>query len=385
MAYKLTVYETIDNVDVDEWNTLRRGAQDPFHDPRFIRAIERSMAGTGRFRHLVFRDADGNAVATVCACTYRVNAALLADGWSKKLAGALGRVVPPLLNFNVVFCGLSYSAGQNHLRISADADKAEVLKTLDDFLLQFAREEKARAIVFKEFTAEECDQLGELDDLGYRRADSLPMNCVSPEFSDFEDYLTNLKSRKRYPIRQSQKKFANTDLRVVQMSGRDGAADVITDEVHELYEAVFHRAAVKLEKLPPDVFREIARHLPDESAFTFIYEAERVVAFAVSIHTDENFHQMFVGVDYELNPKCDLYFNLFFHAMDFGYRQDVNQMFVGQSADVFKRRKLGCFHVPLYFYVKGADPISGFVVRTWFHALFPPHPCLPENGTESVD
>src|SRR5439155_21508725 len=104
-------------------------------------------------------------------------------------------------------------------------------------------------------------------------------------------------------IRKSQKKFQPAGLRVVQVTGGEGADALYTDEVHKLYEAVLERAKVKLERLPAAFFRELARQMPDESAFTFIYDGDRVVAFAASMFTPGAFHQMFVGVNYELNPQ----------------------------------------------------------------------------------
>jgi predicted N-acyltransferase len=200
------------------------------------------------------------------------------------------------------------------------------------------------------------------------------MNHTRPDFANFEDFCENLKSRKRYPIRRSQKKFDGSNLRIVQRLGGDGVDELYTDDVHRLYEAVFERAEVRLEKLEPEVFRELARRLPDNSAFTFVYQDDRIVAFAASVFTDRVFHQMFVGVDYDLNPEVDLYFNLFFHAIDFAFRQNVADIFVGQSADTFKQRKLGCYQVPLSFYIRGVDRATAFVIRRGFKLFFPPRP-----------
>lgn len=372
MDYSYTLYDSINDVDAEEWNRLRRGERDPFMDPRFIRAVETAMAGTGRFQHVVFRDHNGVPAASACMCSYRVDASLLTDGWTKKMAQWIGRLAPRLTHFNVVFCGLSVSAGQSHLRLAPGVDSAIVLRQLDGLLQQFAKQERAECIVIKELTAEECERLAPLESLGYRRADSLPMNHTKPDFRNFEDFCAHLKSRKRYPIRRSQKKFAKSGLHIVQCTGRDGVEKIYNDDVHKLYEAVFERAEVRLEKAPAALFQQLAVHFPDNSAFTFIYDDERVVAFAASVFTTEVFHQMFVGFDYELNPKCDLYFNLFFHAIDYAFRQNVSDIFVGQTADTFKQRKLGCYHVPLYFFVKGANVISSFIIRAGFRVLFPP-------------
>jgi predicted N-acyltransferase len=281
---------------------------------------------------------------------------------------------------------LPVSAGQSHLRFAPGADTAAILRTLNEWLGKTARQVKAKCIVFKEFDTPEGVPLELLAELGYQRADSLPMNHAEPNFESFEDFLAHLKSSKRYTIRRSQKKFAKSGFRVVQMTGRNGVDQIYTDDVHKLYEAVLEKATVKFEKLPPAFFRELARQLPDESAYTFIYDGDRIVAFACSLFTTGVYHQMFVGVNYELNPQWDLYFNVFYNAVDYAYRQHVSDIYVGQSADTFKQRKLGCHPVPLFFYIKGVDWLTALIMRKAFHLLFPSRAAgsaEPEGGDES--
>ena len=381
MGYTYQLYESISDVDPHEWNALREPGHDPFMDPRFIAAVEKSMAGSSRFWHALVRDDAGRPVASACLCSYRVDATLLAEGGAKKVAAAVQRLAPWLLNFNVVFCGLPVSAGQSHLRFAPDADCRAVLVLLEEAIKAISRKARAKCVVFKEYTPAESARLYALAELGYLRADSLPMNHTPAPFGSFDEYLASLPSRKRYPVKRSQKKFAKSGLRVVQMPGGGGADQVYTDEVHRLYDNVLERAKVKLERLPAEFFRELARQLPDETAFTFIYDDAKIVAFAASLFTPVRYHQMFVGVDYDKNPQVDLYFNLFFQAVDYAYRQHVGEIFCGQSADTFKARKLGCQHLPLSFYVKGADRLSAWVIRKFFNTLFPPRkPELDPEG-----
>lgn len=383
-GYAYTLYSGIREVDSNVWNRLRRGNGDPFMDPRFLEAVEVGMAPVSRFWHVVFHDDNGAPAAIASLCSYRVDAALLADGVMKKVARGVARVLPRLLEFKVMFCGLCFSAGQSHLRFAPGVDSGVILRQLDELLLDLGRQERAKCVVFKEFSAEERPAVDALLGRGYLRADSLPMNHVQPVYRDFEDFCVKQKSSRRHVIRKSQKKFAAAGMRVVQMRGGDGADVLFTDEVYHLFENVFDKAKVRLEKETPDVFRELARKLPDETAFTFVYHEDRVVAFAASLFTSATYHQMFVGYDTQLNSTCDLYFNLFFHAIDRAYRQNVSEIHVGQSADEFKRQKLGCHQRPLYFYIKGIDWLTRVVVERFGKSLFPPRFKPPEAGGQEA-
>lgn len=346
MGYNYTLYDSIEEIDAHAWNRLRWGDKDPLMDPLFILSVERSMADRGKFWYVICRDQDQEPVACAALCLYRPDFTAMTKGWAKKAASVLARVVPRFLQFKMLFCGLPLPPRQSHLRFAPEADFRAVLQMLDDILCKIAVKERASCIIIKGLSAEECERLDALPDLGYLRGNGLPVYHARPDYRNFENYLSSLRSHRRRDIKRSQRKFEQFGLRAVQMTGRDGVDRIFTDDVYQLYEAVYERAKMKLEKLPAAFFHELASHLPDQTAFTFIYDRDRVVAFAVSVFTSSVCHHMFLGFDYELNPKCDLYFNLLYKLMDYSYRQDVSDICVGATADTFKQRKLGCYQRP---------------------------------------
>ncbi len=373
-GYGVDVYDSIRNVDWGEWNSLRDATSDPFMDPRFIEAVENALGKTCRFRHVVVRDAQGRPMATACLSSYSIGGASLAKGRARKVLAALERAVPWLIRSKLILCGLPVSAGQSHLRFAPEADRAAVLRLLDSVACQFASREWARLILFKEIDPEACAELGSLAALGYRRADSFPMNHVEPGSRDFEDYLSQFPSKKRRPIHRSQRRLAENGLRAVNLFGRDGVADLYTDQVHQLYEAVVDRSAVQFEHLPPEFPRELARRMPDNTVFTFIYRGAEVVGFSMSLVSDTTFHGMVLGVDYDINAEAEIYFNLLYHSIDSAFRHGATEICIGQTTDALKHDKLGCYQVPLSIYVKGGRWTMRAVLNAGFSSLFPPRP-----------
>jgi predicted N-acyltransferase len=66
VACQFSIYDSIRDVDVDEWNRVRNPRHDPFMDPGFIEAVENSMGTVCRFRHVVVRDKSGTPIAAAC-------------------------------------------------------------------------------------------------------------------------------------------------------------------------------------------------------------------------------------------------------------------------------------------------------------------------------
>jgi predicted N-acyltransferase len=184
--------------------------------------------------------------------------------------------------------------------------------------------------------------------------------------------VSRVKSSRRRTIRKSREKFLNSGLKVVHLLGGEGADALFTDEVYELYRGVLDRAAVRFEVLTAEYFREIARQMPESSMFTFIYQRDRIVAFAISLLSEELFEQLFIGFDYRLNGQFDLYFNLFFETLDRAFARHPRRIYVGQTSDDFKHQKLSTFQYPLSIYVKGHHWLVNLCTALRFEWFFPP-------------
>ena len=377
--YSISLARSIDELDADEWLAACGGRADAVMDPRFLRAVENSMGAEARFYNVVVRDAAGMPAAAAFLSLYSIDGILLAPERWKKAVARLRWMWPSFLKVPVLFCGCPVSTGQSHLRIRPGADSHAVLRQLDRLLVRMARTERIQFIVFKEFGPEQAAQTDSLPALGYVRADSLPMNGFPARFRDFDHVCASFRSRYRNQLLRSRKKFERSGLRVVHLRGSMGVDALYTEDVHRLYLAVLNRAEVKLECLPAEFFRELARQFLDAAAFTLIYQDERVVAFMCGVFHQDTYLNLFCGFDYELNDGTDLYFNLMYEDLDYALRQRVQSIHVGQTANDFKSR-MGCFLEPRCFYVKAQLSALQPLLRAGGAHLFPPASPLPERN-----
>jgi predicted N-acyltransferase len=366
VRYDYTLHRSVDDIDAGQWACLRRGDTDPYLDRQFLRMVEKSQAGEAKYRYAVFRDAGGAPLADVHLCTSPLDIKSFLKSWRKKAAERVARVFPRFLQINQVYCDLT----PGFMRLLADSGQA-ALASLDRLLCAVAAEDRARSIMIKELTEEDYPRLGDLAAFAYRGFPSMMMNHAQPIYPDFEGFLASVSSRHRWTINRARKKFAASGFRVVRLSGGEGAERVFTDEVYRLYEAVYDRAEYKIEKVPIEFFRDLAHEVPDQSSFIFVYDGDHVVAFTVSIFNEAVYRSLLCGFDYDLNPRCDLYFNLSFHLMDDAYRRGVSQdILLGYTADAFKREKLGCHQRRRYIYIKGTRPLlSRFIRSRWGSVL----------------
>ncbi len=349
MSHHYDLYDAVEKIPVDTWQALCRPGHDVFMDLRFLRLFEQTAPGNVQCYYVLVRDAMGEPAGAACFSLCELDAALLCQDYVARRITRIRRLWPRYLRFRALFCGLPFSAGQSHVRLAPNAEPAAVIDALHAAAISVARRNRSWLVIFKEFVAEDA-VLPHLRRLGYVCGHSLPMNCADTRFRSLDEFCASLRSHYRYKMKRSMRKFQKAGMRVEHLQG-PAILDAYTDEVHRLYDAVVDAAAVRLERLPARFFRELVRALPEYVGLTAVRHQDRIVAFAWRLFADGVYHDLFVGIDYNLEIDCDLYFNLMACDLDMAFQAGTREIQMGQTADTFKSR-LGCHQEARYVGVK---------------------------------
>jgi len=356
------IYTSSQDVPTEEWNHLTADDMDVTMDRRLIGAYEATMGGQCRTFTIVIRNRLGEAIALACVCLFSVDAGLFP--WLNALVMRARKVWRNCLKIRVLFCGLPIPAGQNHIRISPRANRAAVLRELDIALGNLASDQGAGMVVFMQFSPAECEGLQPLVDRGYLRSELPARHLLLGEFGSFANYLDALKARYRSEVNRSLKKFTKAGLRVEYVLGPVDLPRVYTDEVHRLYEAVEERSSYRLEHYPAEFIRELGRQFGNDASLTCIYQDRRLVAFTIGLMRDSIYHNLYSGVDYDLLAQSDLYFNLFYHDLNYAWQRGASAIHLGQTADDFKSR-LGSKSEPMYALIRSNNRMLQMGLKTF--------------------
>ena len=369
--YSIQVWNSVEEIDLSAWQSLLK-PDDLFMDLRLLYVMANSMADSDTFRFLIIRNADGDPVAATCLWNLTLKGTLLADeNWAIRTVERLARFLPTLNHHQVLVCGMPVSAGQDNLRFAPGVDHGEIMTVLNEKLESIAQRDGLRCIVFKEFETHDASLTAAFKQLGYRCAESLPMNQFEPTCNSFEGYLSTVNSKKRWKIKNSRKLLDGQNLRLHFTSCPEEVSRLYTDQVHELYHAVLGCAETRLETLPANFFRELSRQFPDETEFCFIMQGDTVYAFGVVLFSEQVAYPLYVGVDYDLNAEYDLYFNAMYAMLQISLKRGVQLVSWGQTTDEFKRDKLSCYQTPRHFFIKGTNWLIATAIDLLFDQLFP--------------
>ncbi len=377
MAYSYRIFNSIEHVDLTEWQQVRSACNGSiFMDPRFIAAVEVSMKEVHKFWYIVIYDEGGAPVACTSASAMTLDVADFADPGLARIIRHTPLLFSRLRHWRLLICGHPIGTGLHTLGLAQRSASPRILPVLDGIICDLAVEAKVDAIVYKEFGHDDLDWTEPLLELGYRRIPTPPSYSFMPAFEDFAQYCAALRKHYRKQINHSRRKLTHSGLEVTVLTDPQEILREYTSEVHALYHQMLDRAAIKVEVLPIEFLHQMTLRLNGHVELVAIRKDARMVAFGWCLHAQSSYYTMYGGLDYRLNREFDLYFNLLYALLDRGLQKRGATIVFGIGADTSKAR-LGCNSAPLYVFGKGRGPLMSFIVRTAGSLLLAQKPAAP--------
>ena len=179
---------------------------------------------------------------------------------------------------------------------------------------------------------------------------TLPSCKMEIRWDSFEDYLSEMRSHYRYRMNKAIQRFS--EIKEVMLSDNS----LFDHKLYDLYTEVYDKSEYKLEKLPIDFFREFP------SKILSFYLGTKPVAFVQLVENSQELIFLFGGIDYSLNLKYDIYWNMLLSIIRYGIEKGFKTIEMGQTAEDTKM-KLGCKVYEKYLYANHSNGLINHFVH----------------------
>lgn len=173
----------------------------------------------------------------------------------------------------------------------------------------------------------------------------LPGIELEHTFSNWPDYLSQLRSPYRRRVMQLQERFREVETQRT-------SCQAFTPEHHRLYLDILQRTDSKLEVLSEAFFR----NLPDNFYLVSCWQAGRLLCWHINCEDEGRLFFFFGGHDYNLLPKFQSYFNNLLCILRRGIEDGFSAIDFGQTAEVPKL-KLGASVQPKAMFLYHRNPL----------------------------
>lgn len=345
----------------EEWNRLFPG---DLEDWSYYRAIEASALPGFELLYAALRE-NGELRAAVPAfiTDYRLDTTL--SGPLRRVTDTISRLFPRLLRQRLLCLG-SPVGEICHLGFAPDCSETEQARLLDRLfcaLEKHAAERHIAMLATKDASASQDPLWSTVGAAhGLRRQPSLPTALLDIRFDSLDGYLATLSHATRKDLRRKMK--AAAELRVEWRSNID---DIIGD-VMRLYHATLAHAALSFEELTPDFFRGVLRELGPRARCATFWLGDRLVAFNLVLHDGTRLLDKFLGMDYAVARRYNLYYATWLHNVRYCVEHGLEVYQAGQGLHREKLR-LGCRLSPNWLWYRHRNRVVDRIFATferWF-------------------
>ena len=235
---------------------------------------------------------------------------------------AVRRRFPNFLTMKMLMVGCT--AGEGHLALTNQGDRAEATAALIEALQIHARANKAAIITFKDFPdvyRRDLDPAAAR--LGFVRMPSFPATILPLDrFKDFEDYLTlRLGKAMRKNLRRKFRP-SGEDADAVTMECVTDATPFV-EEIYPLYQQVLARSNFRFEELTKEYFCRLGQAMPERVRFFIWRQGGRAVAFSACMVHEGKLYDNYLGLDYRVAHDLHLYFLTIRDLITWGIEQKL--------------------------------------------------------------
>ena len=298
---EVVVADSIAAFGVSEWNRLFADELEGWH---YYRAVEEAALPGFAWHYFGVRESGVLRAAVPAFVTdYRLDTTL--TGPLRRVTDALARLFPRLLRQRMLALG-SPVAEVCQLGLDESLDAPARRRMLDAILSKaevFAAERRIGMLAAKDTPArQDALWVHAAQRRGLRRQPGLPTAALDIRHASLDDYLRSLSRATRRDMRRKLR--AGAPLRV---EWRDNIDD-IRDEIMRLYRATRANAELDFEDLTPEYFAAVLRQLGTRASCGVYRLDGRIVAFNLVLRDGKRLLDKFLGMDYEVARRYNLYF-----------------------------------------------------------------------------
>ncbi len=308
-AIEISIVERMRAIARDDWNALLAPDDTPFVDWDWLSSMEESQSAVRKTGwnpyHLVVRAKADNRIIAACPLylkTHSMGEFVFDHGWADAAERAGIRYFPKLL----VGVPFTPHTGRRFL-IAADVDRATMVPAIGQALIRLCEDNDISSVHINFCSEEEAEALkgvGYLERLGYQ------YHWQNTGFATFEDYLDQLKSKRRYAVKHERAALKDQGVAIRALIG-DEIPDAMFGDLYKIYLSTIRKLYWGRQYLTRDFFDLMRDRFKRHLCFVGAWRGSELIAGTINLQKAGVFYGRYWGSFEELRY---LHFNVCYYA-----------------------------------------------------------------------
>jgi predicted N-acyltransferase len=307
--FELSMVERISAIAREDWNALLTPDDSPFVDWDWLHAMEESKSAVRKTGwapyHLVLRAGSTRRIVAACPLylkSHSMGEFVFDHGWADAAERAGIRYFPKLM------VGVPFTPHTGRRLLTAPGvDRPALVRAIGEALAKLCTDNEISSVHVNFCTPDEAAELGRtgfLERLGYQ------YHWLNDGFGNFEDYLSNLKSKRRYAVRHERAALREQGVEVRALVD-DEIPDTMFGSLFKIYQSTIKKLYWGRQYLTRDFFDLIRDNFKRHLCFVGAWRDGELIAGTINLQKAGVFYGRYWGTFEELRY---LHFNVCYYA-----------------------------------------------------------------------
>ncbi|MBT8258589.1 MAG: N-acetyltransferase [Bacteroidia bacterium] len=363
--FEFKYYSSVDLIDDTIWSSL--GCTDNiYYTADFLRAFENANSDIEFTYVVIFRGEKPIAFANTQIVTISVETITKNIKISSWLKGFVNNIFRNY-HIRVMFCGNVFLSGEYGTFLCPGEDKLVAFKAIADAVSELAsRTKPLNAIFVKDFKEESLFITDQLTDFDYTPMHVEPNMIIylDPEWKNFDDFKTALKSKYRVKANKADSQSAALDVKWMNEQ------DILQyqTELQSLYENTIANANFNAQILNLDTYTFLKSTYGENFVVRGYFLEGRLVGFLSAMLNGQNLDAHFIGLNYDLNRQYAIYPRILNDYVRLGIAKGAKLINLGRTASEIKST-LGAIPEELTCYIRHKRHLPNKIMKPFIRSV----------------
>ncbi len=365
-------YAAMDDVPAAAWDTVFKGRSCTFSRD-FWNVVEKSRMNDFDYRHAIFSDEQGAAVAGITYYTITTDIAIFAPAPLRRLLDGVRRVFPNFMKLRMIECGTPVTINSPPFATKG-ATPQRIAVAVSKLLRKEARRNRCLLIVVRDFERNAVTEEDDFKLLGYHLVDGLPNTYMDIRWKTPEEYLNSMKSYYRSKLVKHLKRAEEQGFRHALVEDFAAEAETLRNQWMVVHE---NAKEFQREVLTPDFYRNLSTCMGSRSRAIYVYQQDKLIAHALILMDGDMLRWLYFGRTEAANDS--LYIYVAHKVVETAIILGAKRLELGLTTYPIKQ-DLGAEMEPTKLALRGAPAIINPVVGFFYKLLN----SVPESGTRDI-
>lgn len=359
MSLKTEIFSNVNAIPKSYWDSLKC-CTNIYYSPEFLEAFEK--ANKDIYFNYVFITRNGEPITF--ANTQLVTISVKTITKNIKMNAWLKRTINRFFcdhQIRILFCGNIFLSGEYGTFLKEGEDKIEAFNALSKGIEDLSKTiKKLTGLFVKDFKNDSLYITKNLNNFSYSPMQVEPNMIIrlKPEWENFEDYTSALKSKYRVKANKADSKSEILISKELDAT----AIEVYKPQLQELYQNTIDNADFNAQILNLNTYTFLKESFTNQFTVIGYFLNDKLVGFLSAMKNGNNLDAHFIGIDYTKNKDLAIYPRILNDYVRLGLKTKSKYINLGRTASEIKST-LGAVPEDLTCYFKHRKSLSNKIIK----------------------